>query len=178
MTVEAGHFVGTSLGPMSSGKKSGRLESMLCMRWVSKVLLAVSKSPVPLASPHCKSKKRSEFCTGATMTCITGEDGCAVCAGAHLHYLQLWASCATPQDIIDIYMLVVMDVLLEYPAVQSALAMEGACLHAVAAGQVVVEEVVRQQDLPQAGKVLGLIVFQPQDLRGSEARHERVLPLI
>ena len=54
-----------------------------------------------------------------------------------------------------------MYVLLEFLL---AVAMEGACLHAVAAGQVVVQEVVRQEDLSQAGKVLGLIVLQPQDL--------------
>ena len=47
-------WMNTSLGPMSSGKKSGRLVSMLCMRFVSYVLLAVSKRPVPLASPHCR----------------------------------------------------------------------------------------------------------------------------
>ena len=47
-------WIDTSLGPMSSGKKSGRLVSMLCMRFVSYVLLAVSKRPVPLASPHCR----------------------------------------------------------------------------------------------------------------------------
>ena len=60
MKAKAGHGAGTSLGPMSSGKKSGRLESMLCMRCVSKVLLAVSKSPVPLASPHCNFQQAIE----------------------------------------------------------------------------------------------------------------------
>ena len=47
-------WIDTSLGPISSGKKSGRLVSMLCMRFVSYILLAVSKRPVPLASPHCR----------------------------------------------------------------------------------------------------------------------------
>ena len=52
-------WIDTSLGPISSGKKSGRLVSMLCMRFVSYVLLAVSKRPVPLALPHCRERESS-----------------------------------------------------------------------------------------------------------------------
>lgn len=43
----------TSLGPMSSGKNSGRLWSMLRIRDSSNFLFAVSNRPVPLASPAC-----------------------------------------------------------------------------------------------------------------------------
>lgn len=67
----------TSLGPISSGKKSGRLVSMLCMRFVSYVLLAVSKRPVPLASPHCR-KRESTWAVASQRSYLGATSPCPV----------------------------------------------------------------------------------------------------
>lgn len=51
-------------------------------------------------------------------------------------------------------------------------------LHAVSASQKVVEIIVRQQHFGQLAEILRLVVLEPQNLGGCEARNQCPVPLL